>query len=118
MDQMIAFCGLVCTECPAHRATLQDDDQLRTDTAAQWSRQFRTDIKPEDINCRGCLSDLDEKFSYCRVCAIRACGHERAVTNCAFCDDFGCDKLTGFWALAPESKTNLEAIRAEVADKS
>jgi len=118
MDQMIAFCGLVCTECPAFRATLQDDDQLRADTAAQWSQQFKADIKPGDINCRGCLSDQGEKFSYCRVCAIRACGQERAVTNCAYCDDYGCDKLTGFWTLAPQAQQNLERIKAEIQNKS
>ncbi len=118
MDPMIAFCGLVCTECPAFRATVQDDDQLRADTAAQWSRQFKADIKPEDIDCRGCLSDQEPIFSYCRVCAIRACGRERAVTNCADCDDFGCDRLTGFWSLAPESRQNLERIRAEIKNKA
>lgn len=115
---MIAFCGLVCTECPAYLATRDDDDQLRIDTAAQWSRQFKVDIQPEDINCLGCLSDQEPIFSYCRICAIRACGRDRGVANCAYCDDFGCERLTGFWTLAPESKTKLEAIRAELADRS
>jgi hypothetical protein len=118
MDQMISYCGLICTGCPAYLATMEDNDQLRADTAVQWSRQFKVDIKPEDINCLGCLSDRDPIFSYCRVCVIRACGQQRGVTNCAHCDDFGCDKLTGFWSLAPEAKTNLEAIRAEMAERT
>ncbi len=113
MDRMISYCGLVCTECPAYLATKDNDDQRRADTAAQWSHQFKVDIKPEDINCLGCLSDRDPVFSYCRICAIRACGGERGLDNCAQCADFGCDKLTGFWALAPQAKTNLDAIRAE-----
>ena len=29
MDKMIAFCGIVCTECPAFLATQKDDDKER-----------------------------------------------------------------------------------------
>ena len=57
MEKMIAFCGTVCTECPAFLATKQDDDNERGKIAESWSKQYNADIKPEDINCEGCLSE-------------------------------------------------------------
>ena len=29
MDKMIAYCGIVCTECPAFEATQKNDDAKR-----------------------------------------------------------------------------------------
>jgi hypothetical protein len=31
--------------------------------------------------------------------------------NCAYCDDYGCEKLTKFWAMAPHGKKTLDRIR-------
>ncbi len=55
MEKMIAFCGIVCTECPAFLATQKDDDNKRKKVAEMWSKQFKSEIKPVDINCDGCL---------------------------------------------------------------
>ncbi len=55
MDKMIAFCGIVCTECPAFLATQKDDHNERMKVAELWSKEFKAEIKPEDINCDGCL---------------------------------------------------------------
>jgi hypothetical protein len=35
----------------------------------------------------------------------------KAVATCAECADYGCDKLAGFLASAPEARANLEARR-------
>ncbi len=51
MDEMIAFCGSLCYECPAFLATKNDDDEKRVETARVWSKQYNADIKPEDMNC-------------------------------------------------------------------
>jgi hypothetical protein len=32
--------------------------------------------------------------------------------NCAYCDDYGCEKLAKFWAAAPEAKSTLDGVRA------
>lgn len=55
MERLIAYCGLVCNECPAYLATQADDDSERTKIAAEWSEAFGSDFKKEDINCDGCL---------------------------------------------------------------
>ena len=112
MDKMIAFCGLTCTECPAFIATQKDDDEERKKVAELWSKEFNSDIKPEDINCDGCLTEeSDRLFSHCKVCEIRKCGREKEIENCAYCDDYACEKLTKFFDMAPEAKTSLAEIR-------
>lgn len=110
---MIAFCGLVCSECPAFRATHTDDSHLRTATAALWSTQFGTNIAPEDINCRGCRNTDDELLDYCRICEIRRCGLERGVPDCAGCPEYPCSKLVRFFALVPDARRNLDALRTQ-----
>ena len=111
MGKMIAFCGLVCTECPAFIATQEDDREGLKRVAAQWSQQFNTSIAPEDCICDGCLAFEGRLSSYCHVCEIRACGIKRDVQNCAYCDDYPCQELEKFFAFAPDAKATLEGIR-------
>jgi hypothetical protein len=64
MDRMIAYCGLVCTDCEAYIAT-QANDLM-----------------------------------------------ERGAVNCAHCDDYACEKLEGFFGMAPNARVTLDGIRA------
>jgi hypothetical protein len=112
MDKMIAYCGIVCTECPAFIATQQNDDAKRKQVAEMWSKQYKMPVKPEDINCDGCISGGKRLLNYCAICEIRKCGQGKGVINCAYCHDYGCEKLTKFFAIAPsEAKASLEKIR-------
>ena len=114
MDEMIAFCGITCTECPAFLATQKDDDNERKKVAEMWSKQFNAKIDPEDINCDGCLSESGRLVSYCRICEIRKCGKEKVVKNCAYCADYACEKLSKFHKEAPDAKNTLEGIRGNL----
>ncbi len=114
MDKMIAFCGLICTGCPAFIATQKDDDNERKKVAELWSKEFNEDIKPGDINCDGCLSENGRLFGYCNVCEIRSCALGRSVKNCAYCDDYACDKLVKFFDMVPDAKSTLDEIRASL----
>ena len=111
MEKMIAFCGTVCTECPAFLATEKDDDYERRRIAELWSKQYNADIKPEDINCEGCMSEGRKIFSYCNVCEIRQCGQEKGLKNCAYCDEYVCERLNKFFEMAPDGRTTLNEIR-------
>jgi hypothetical protein len=111
MEKKIAYCGINCNECPAFLATQKDDDNERKKVAEMWSKQFNTEIKPEDINCDGCLLESGRLFGYCRVCEIRKCAQEKSVKNCAYCDDYPCDKLSKFIDNVPEAKAILDEIR-------
>jgi hypothetical protein len=114
MEKMIAFCGLDCTECPTLLATREDNDQKRKQVAELWSKEYKADFKPEDINCDGCLSGNGRLFSHCSVCEIRLCGREKALKNCAFCQDYPCQKLSAFFQMVPRGKVTLEEIRSRL----
>lgn len=91
MDEMMAYCGALCNQCWAYKATMMDDMELRERTAAQWSKAYGTQINPEDINCKGCRSDL--LFSRCNFCEIRACARTKGVEDCGKCKEFVCAKV-------------------------
>lgn len=110
---MIAYCGLICSECPAYLATKADDNEARVKVAEKWSKEFGGDIKPEQINCEGCTSTGGKVFGYCSQCGIRACGIEKAVPNCGHCTDYACEQLNGFHAQAASAKETLDKIAQE-----
>ena len=114
MNEIVAYCGLSCHECGAFIATKNDDDRKRAEVAQQWSKQHKTDIKPEDINCTGCTSKDLPVFNYCTVCKIRKCCQEKDLVNCAYCDDYACDILEEFYKMVPDSKKRLDEIRSEI----
>lgn len=111
MEKMIAYCGLDCGSCPAYLATIQDDDKMREETAANWSKEFKAEIKPTDINCLGCPSDEGPVFNYCMTCNIRKCSREKELENCAHCEDYGCEELENFLNMVPEARKRLEGVR-------
>jgi len=114
MEEMIAICGLTCNECGAYQVTINDDDKKRAEVAELWSKEYKTELKPEDINCEGCLSDGKNLFNYTKVCEIRKCGREKGVVNCAHCSDYACEKLEKFFQMAPAVKDKLEEIRSKL----
>lgn len=109
--KMIAYCGLVCSNCPTYLATQADDDEARTRTAAYYRERFGLKFKPEEINCDGCLSQGGRLLGYCSQCAIRACATEKGLANCAACAEVPCARLTKFHAFSPEAKASFEALR-------
>lgn len=111
MKEMIACCGLVCTDCPAYIATQQNDDELRKKTAESWSKMLGHDVRPESVNCDGCLSQTGRLIGYCFECKIRACCLDKKLPNCASCPDYGCEKLISFINQVPEAKAKLEELR-------
>jgi hypothetical protein len=116
MDKVIAYCGLVCTDCPAYIATQAGDRAGLERVAAQWREEFNApNISAESVLCDGCLTDLGHKFGHCHQCEIRACGMERALLNCAYCEDYACGTLQEFFGLVPEAQVLLAGIRAHLA---
>ena len=110
MNEMIAFCGLNCHKCGAFLATKENDDRKRATVAQEWSRLFKVEIKPEDINCDGCLSNGERIFNYCKVCEIRKCGEGKGLKNCGYCSEYPCHKLDFILSNAPDTKNRLDKI--------
>jgi len=108
MDEMIAYCGLDCSECPAYIATIKDDDEKRKDLAEKWSTEDFP-LEPEDVNCRGCTEETDV-MSFCGDCDVRECASERGVENCAHCSVYQCSKLDKIFKMDAGAKERLDEI--------
>ena len=109
MKDMIGFCGLDCEKCDAYLATIHDDQALREKTAKYWSEMNHVTILPEHINCEGCRVN-GKKTYYCeKLCEIRQCAMNRAMTTCGDCfDRETCQKLAMITDHCPEALENLK----------
>ena len=114
MEKMVAFCGLICADCKAFIATQEDNAAKRREVAEAWSEAFGREIKPEEIDCDGCLTMDGRHINYCSICEIRKCGMEKGFENCAYCVDYNCEKITKFFKQAPGAKKTLEEIRKQL----
>jgi len=113
MDKIVAYCGLVCTDCPAYIATQANDRAALERVAAQWRKEFNApDITVESVICDGCLPEDVRHCGHCFECDIRACGIKRKVANCAYCADYPCEKLEGFFGFVPNARAVLDEIRS------
>jgi hypothetical protein len=106
---MLGCCGIDCSGCGAYIATLENDDIKRAEVAREWSEQYSTDLKPEQIVCNGCVSD-GPWFHYTEnVCEIRKCCVGKSLASCAVCDEYACDRLEEFFNMVPEARNNLDS---------
>jgi len=105
----IAACGICCSMCPAYLATIADSDEQRRKVAEKWTVEFKTEVKPESVNCLGCNSE-GPLFSHCSQCEIRKCAEEKNVPNCAHCNEFACSRLDNIFAAVPGAKDTLDAV--------
>lgn len=109
MPEVLAPCGLDCSECPAYHAAERLTAEARASHAAQWSTE-EFPLTAADFDCDGCGAPETQVISFCAACDIRQCARARAVRTCADCGDYACAKLG---KIAPEQKARLEALRAE-----
>jgi hypothetical protein len=114
MSDIIAFCGINCSNCEAYLATRNNDDAARRAVADDWSARYHFDCKPADINCTGCQPDGGAKVGHCSECGIRQCGLKKGVQNCAHCASYPCAELERFFAMVPDCKARLDAIHAQL----
>ncbi len=108
---MIGCCGLDCEKCEAFIATQRNDDGMRAKVAEEWARLYHAPIRPEHINCTGCLS-AGPKTYYCeQLCEIRKCAVGKQFGSCAECAQFPCAMLEKFLDAAPQARCTLESLR-------
>lgn len=116
---MMAYCGLVCDECPIHLATLETDPvrrlAMREDIVRQCATQYGVNLPLSDVSdCDGCRADSGKLFTGCRNCQIRSCAMLKDIDNCAHCADYPCQILTDFFRLEPDAQTRLDAIHETI----
>ncbi len=112
MSKLVAYCGLICTDCSAYIATQADDREALERVATAWRVEYNApEITVSGVICDGCLGPVGRKCRHCFECGIRACSMERGLANCAHCADYACEQLLGFFGFVPQAQTVLEQIR-------
>jgi len=85
--EMIGYCGYNCHLCAAR----SEDPAVRQKMVDGWRKFFgHENYTAENVKCDGCLSDGKVADKQCKA---RPCAKERGIENCAYCDEFPCDKL-------------------------
>jgi len=115
MNNMIAYCGLSCSSCPIHQATLEQNlsaqQTMRISIARICSEQYGMKLQPHEVNdCDGCRTITDRIFSACRNCLIRKCAQDRKLESCAYCADYACEQLLKIFADDPGARTRLDKL--------
>lgn len=92
----LAPCGLYCGVCAILYADRDDNRKFKERLVGVYKGKLPggEDLSPEDIQCKGCLSD--SPFAFCRTCAIKECTREKGYTGCHQCDDFPCTWIDQF----------------------
>jgi len=109
LEDIIAYCGINCSKCPAYVATQNNDIKAIKELSKKWSTETMI-FKPKDIYCDGCNAET-RIFYWCTQCNIRICCKEKEIENCAYCDKFVCDTLKNSYERNPEAKQTLDNIR-------
>jgi hypothetical protein len=80
--------------------------------AAEWREAYQNqDFNIMSVTCDGCTSTSGRLSSYCSVCEVRACAEEHGVDSCAYCPDYDCDTIRGYFQMNPALKEALDAMR-------
>jgi hypothetical protein len=113
MNLLIAACGLDCGQCPAYLATQANDEVALERVAAEWRAEYNApNITMQSVICDSCMVG-ERHCGHCSECDIRKCVVEHGLVNCAYCDDYACDRLQGFFKMVPQVQSTLDAIRAQ-----
>jgi hypothetical protein len=104
--EIIARCGYRCDLCPAFISNTKSFGDKKI-TSEKWEQYFGFYFPPEKINCPGCIGD---NLTLDAGCPVKPCVIEKGLTNCAFCADFGCDKLKTRMDALGETLNKLDEI--------
>jgi len=111
MKELIGHCGFMCHLCPAFLASQTENNEIKEQIASSWTEKFKIDFKPEDIECDGCTTTEGRFFGNWKRCKIRVCSTGKKIVNCAYCEEYSCDKLERIFKAMPETKARLDRIK-------
>jgi len=109
-EKMIAYCGLVCSECDAYKATQAEDMDALERMAKEASEQLGEEMTIADAMCDGCTATTGRQIGYCHECEIRRCAVQKHIENCAHCEDYACEKIEAFAKPGSEHRKRLDGI--------
>ena len=107
-ETMIAYCGLICTDCPAYIATAGGDGDKLSALAREWSTP-ECPLSAGECECDGCRGG-GRLASFVEHCEIRRCALEREVETCGHCGMYPCTLLAETFRRSPQAKAVLDEI--------
>ena len=122
-SEMIAFCGLNCAACQIYLATREKDPEkqrrMKEQVVQAIKKYYGQEERVEDINdCDGCKTQSPRLYHGCLNCQIKKCASEKRLENCAYCNEYPCDKLSKFFGsddiIEGGAKKRLDAIKARL----
>lgn len=85
--EMIGYCGYNCHLCAAR----SENPAIRQKMVDGWRKIYGHEkYTAENVKCDGCLSDGKIADINCKA---RPCAREKGIKNCAYCDEFPCNKV-------------------------
>jgi len=112
MDRIVAYCGLVCSECDCYVHTQSGDmEQLAKLAERTMIEHGIPNLTAESVMCDGCLSAEGRKIAYCDTCGVRACAVARGVAHCGACPDYGCETIEAVFRQVPAAREVLDGLR-------
>ena len=105
----MAFCVLLCDQCPVYIATKTGYDILKAKLAQDYSSGTCI-FSPEDMHCTGCRAPTGANPKMCEPCFIRSCGLKRGMEHCGQCDDYPCQWIGQFVPADSDHRRRLDAL--------
>ena len=83
---MIAYCGIICNECPSYKGTITGDETLLAKMNEEFGNE-KTDAI--DFVCLGCkYGDVRLIATDGAACAIRCVRRRKARISARLCDEY------------------------------
>lgn len=112
MTRILAYCGIVCSACPAYLATRSRDPAALARAAEVFRREYGiAGATAENVRCAGCPSDDGPRAGQMPGCPILACARGRSLPHCAACSEYVCGTLARFLRSHPDERATLDALR-------
>ncbi len=89
---ILSKCGYRCDLCLAYLPNIEKNDR-RKELSDGWFSIYGLRMEPESISCEGCVSSESPNLID-KNCPVRPCVVSKSIENCAYCDEFVCEKHT------------------------
>lgn len=106
----MAYCGLLCEECPVYLASQSNDEVQRERLAKMYSVPGCSFTK-EDIVCEGCHATSSNKSKMCKDCPMRNCARNKGVKHCAACGKYPCKIVEQYLPPESEKRKRLDKLK-------
>ena len=94
MKEEISCCGFRCKICPMYKNKAEDKQFLQR-ISDGFFKYYGFRLPLDNLYCDGCTPENCENPKKIDTeCPVRPCVLEKGIPNCAYCDQYICEKLS------------------------